>query len=162
MRFMRLQVRIFLEKLDLGASYRRLHMLAAMAVMTITLIKNITYILLRLTFGIANGPNNFCLVSEPIIDLTNDFLRNETWDLSTTYSPLRSRFSTSKVCYHKDTPYGKACLLFANVPFYQAIADGYLDDIITAILDEDDWIKRDQNAAPLAVHTIFRPVKEGE
>ena len=69
---MRPQVRIFLTKLDLDAAYRRLHMLAAMAVMTIMLVKNIAYILLRLPFGIANGPNSFCLASEPIMDLTNN------------------------------------------------------------------------------------------
>ena len=102
------------------------------------------------------------MVIEPIMDLTNDILRDKTLDPSTTYAPLRSRFSTSKTRYHKDTPYGKACPLFVNVPFYHAIADGYLDDIITAILDEDGWVKRGQSAAPLVGHTIFRTKEGGE
>ena len=46
MRFMKPQVRTFLKKLDLDAAYRRMYMLAAMSIMTITLIKNIAYILL--------------------------------------------------------------------------------------------------------------------
>ena len=39
-----------------------------------------------------------------------------------------------------------------------AIADGYIDDIITAMLDSHDWLQKGQNAAPLAVHTVFCPV----
>ena len=96
------------------------------------------------------------------MDLTNDILYDKSWDPSTTYSILRSRFSISNARYHKDTPYGKARPLFVNVPFYQAIVDGYLDDIIAAILDKDNWVERGQNAAPLAAHTVFRSVKEGE
>ena len=43
------------------------------------------------------------------------------------------------------------------MPFHPAVADGYIDDIITLMLAGDDWVKRGQNAAPLAVHTLFRP-----
>ena len=59
MRYTYPQVRILICKLDLDAAYMRLHVLAAMAVLTITIIRNIAYILLRLPFGVANGPNDF-------------------------------------------------------------------------------------------------------
>ena len=76
-------------------------MLAAMAVMTVVIIKKIAYILLRLPFGMANGPNNFCFISEPIIDLTNEILRNATWSPTTTHSSLRLRFKNPKKSLHK-------------------------------------------------------------
>ena len=83
---------IFITKLDIDAAYRRLHVLARMAVMAITIINKIAYILLRLPFGVANGPNDFSLISEPIIDLTNDILRDTTWDPSSTKAPVHTHF----------------------------------------------------------------------
>ena len=150
-------LRILICKLDLDAAYRRLHVLAAMAVLTITIIRKIAYILLRLPFGVANGPNDFCLVSEPIMDITNDILRDESWDPNEVHSPLQHKFKQPNERYSKDTPFGKARSLFVPVPFYWATADGYIDDIITLIVEYKDWVIRGQNAAPLAVHTVFRP-----
>ena len=71
-------------KLHLYAAYHYLHMLARIAVLTMTIIKRIAYILMHLPFGVANGPHNFCLLSEPLIDLVNDILRNELFDPSLT------------------------------------------------------------------------------
>ena len=48
-----------MTKLDLDAAYRRLHMLAKMAVLTMTIIKRMAYILMRLPFGEANAPTTF-------------------------------------------------------------------------------------------------------
>ena len=130
-------------------------MLAEMAVMTITIIKKIAYILLCLPFGVANGPNDFCLISEPIIDLTNDILRDLTWSPLTLHSPLQENFDPPPL--PSNTPFKNARKLFVPVPFHPAVADGYIDDIITIMLAKDDWVMKGQNAAPLAVHTIFRP-----
>ena len=126
-----------------------------MAVMTITIIIKIAYILLRLPFGVANGPNDFCLISEPIIDLTNDILRDHTWSPLTLHSPLKEKFDPPPT--PSNTKVKKARKLFVPVPFHPAIADGYIDNIITIILAQDNWIIKGQNAAPLAAHTIFRP-----
>ena len=101
-------IRILLIKADLDAAYWRLHVMAKMAVLTITILHRIAYILLRLPFGVANGPSDYCQVSEPIIDLTNDMLRDKTWHLSETYSPLRSKFEKPNNCYSKETPFAKA------------------------------------------------------
>ena len=78
MRLTHPQIIILLTKLDLDAAYRRIHVLAAMAVLTITIIKKIAYILLRLPFGVANGPANYSLVSESIFNLTNKILDDNT------------------------------------------------------------------------------------
>ena len=157
MRYTHPCMRILICKLDLDAAYRRLHVLAAMAVLTITIIRKIAYILLRLPFGVANGPNDFSIVSEPIMDLTNDILRDDTWDPNDIHSPLQSIFKQPLTRYPTNTPFGRARKLFVPVPFHWAVADGYIDDIITVILDHANWITKGQNAAPLAVHTVFRP-----
>ena len=155
-------LRILICKLDLDAAYMRLHVLASMAVLTITIIINIAYILLCLPFGVANGPNNFCLVSEPIIDITNDILRDDTWSPETIQSPLQQHFKPPAQRYDSTTAFGKARKLFVPVPFYWAVADGYIDDIITIIADHADWITKGQHAAPLAVHTVFCPTDESD
>ena len=36
------------------------------------------------------------------------------------------------------------------------MADGYIDDLITLAIDAEEWIWNSQNAAPLAVDTVFR------
>ena len=69
---------ILLIKCDLDAAYRRLHVIGKMAALAITIIKNIAYILLRLPFGVANGPSDYCCVSEPVVDLANDLLRDKS------------------------------------------------------------------------------------
>ena len=149
---------ILLIKIDLDAAYRRLHVTAAMAVLTITIIKKIAYILLRLPFGVANGPNDYSLVSEPIFDITNDILRDPTYDPSQLHSPIQHRLQDKELSHHQSTPFGKARKLFVDVPFHYAAADGYIDDIITVVLDTADWLRRAINAAPLAIHTLFLPV----
>ena len=151
------QIRILLIKIDLDAAYRRLHVTAKMAVLTITILQKIAYILLRLPFGVANGPSDYCQVSEPIMDLTNDILRDDSWEPSELHSPLCSKFEEPSNSYTPDAPFAKARKLFVPAPFYPAITDGYIDDIITAVLEMGQWLKRAQNAAPLAIHTVFRP-----
>ena len=59
MRFTYPSVCIFLSKLDIDAAYRRIHVTAKMAMLAITIIKRIAYVLLRLPFGVANGPADF-------------------------------------------------------------------------------------------------------
>ena len=162
MRWTHPQLRILITKLDLDAAYRRLHVVAAMAVLTITIIKKIAYILLRLPFGVANGPNDFSLVSELIIDLTNNILHDESWDPADIHSPLQPEFDTKNERYDSNTPFGQANKLFVPVPFHPAAADGYIDDIVTAMLDKANWVQKGQNAAPLAVHTVFRPIDDSD
>ena len=146
---------ILIAKLDIDAAYRRLHVLAAMAVRTITIVKRIAYILLRLPFGVANGPNDFPLISEPIMDLTNELLRDDTWHPAEVHAPIQQHLHQKKRRLHTEPP-TKARPLFVDVPYHPAIADGYIDDIITVMVDEEKWVEKGRNAAPLAVHSMFR------
>ena len=47
-----------------------------------------------------------------------------------------------------------------DVPFHYAKTDGYIDNVVTVVLDLGRWVKKAQNAAPLAVHSLFRPIDE--
>ena len=74
------KLRILLLKIDLDAAYRRIHVTAKMAMLAVTIIENIAYILMRLPFGVANGPNDYSQISESVMDLTNDILDDSTFD----------------------------------------------------------------------------------
>ena len=52
--------------------------------------------------------------------------------------------------------------MFVEILYFPAAADGYIDNIIMLMLDKNDWVEKGQNAAPLAVHTLFRPVTESD
>ena len=153
---------ILLIKYDLDAAYRRLHLTALMALLTITIIKEIAYILLRLPFGVANGPNDYGTISEPIFDLTNEILQDETFNPSEIHSPLQKDMATQKEYNPKDTPFGVAAPLIVNVPFHFAKADGYIDDIITVVLNYSNWVWKALNAAPLAIYSLFRPTDKND
>lgn len=135
MRYTYPQIRILICELDVDAAYRRLHVLAVMAVLAITIIKKSTYILLRLSFGVANGPNDFSLISKLIMDLANDILRDGSWSPNEVHSPQQPQFKQPDIRYPTTTPFGKARQLFVSVSFHWAEADGYTDDIITVALD---------------------------
>ena len=58
MRLTRPGVRVLIIKLDLDSAYGRLHVLIRMALLAITIIQKMAYVLLRLPFGVANGPSD--------------------------------------------------------------------------------------------------------
>ena len=49
---------------------------------------DIAMLTLRLTFGRAQNPNNFCLLSESICDLANHLLKNDKWNHKEYFSPI--------------------------------------------------------------------------
>ena len=115
---------IFLLKLDSDAAYRRLHVTAAMTVLTITIIQKIAYILLRLPFGVSNEPNDHSVISESIFDLTNDILRDETYDPMELHSPLQTQLDKPVDEYDENEPFATARPLLVRVPFHYAMVDG--------------------------------------
>ena len=80
MRLTHPNIRILITKIDLDVAYRRIHIVARMAALAITIIKIIVYILLRLPFGVANGTSDYSIISETIFDLINNILQDSTWD----------------------------------------------------------------------------------
>ena len=105
----------------------------------------------------ANGPNDYSTISEPIFDMTNEILLDKTYDPSSLHSPLQKEMSKPKQNKTKDTPFGEARPLIVDVPFHFAKADGYIDDIIIVVLNIGNWVWKALNAAPLAIYALFRP-----
>ena len=110
------KLRILLLKLDLDTSYQRLHVTTLMALLTITVIDELAYILFRLPFGVANGPNDFSILSESIFDLINDILRDQTYDPTNFNSHFNYKFRETATTHEEDTPFGEARSLFVIKP----------------------------------------------
>ena len=72
--------RILIFKHDLDSACRRLHWHTKCALLCITIVQNIAYILKRLCFGIASGPSEWCVMSEILVDYASILLKDKTWD----------------------------------------------------------------------------------
>ena len=142
MRWTKPKTRILITKMDLEAAYRRLYVTEKMALLTITIICDIAYIFLRLPFGVANSPADCSAMSEPVMDLTNDILQDETWDPDHTHNPIKDELDHHQERYEDNIPYGQARELFVEIPYFPADADGYIYDIITLMLENNDWVEK--------------------
>ena len=152
---------IYIVKHDLDAAYRRLHVHPDFAVRCKTIINDVAYLLVRLPFGVSAGTSMYSLISEAIFDLVNDLLLDPVWDPATLHSPhYKSLRKPEKL--DKDIPFGKANKLHVYVPSRNTFCDGYIDDCVTMALDESNNVAKAQNALPLGVHTIMRPVHHNE
>ena len=47
-----------------------------------------------------------------------------------------------------------------RVPYHPAIADRYINDIITVIVDIENYPQKGQHAAPLEFHCVLRPTEK--
>ena len=76
---------------------------------------------------------------EPIINLTNDILRDEKWDPIEVYSMLRDTLAKMKrnPNTHPNS-FGVAKPPLAEVKFFPLFSDGYIDEIVTMFLGVGD------------------------
>ena len=100
------------------------------------------YVLLRLPFEVANGPNDSSLISELLFDLTNDILDDGTFDSKVLHSPIEPELVRPTKRTEDHTEYGKARPLFIDVSFTFAATDGCIDDMITIVLDKGNWVEK--------------------
>lgn len=68
MRYRNQSTRILMAKHDLDSAYCRLHWHAKCALLCITIIANIAYLLTRLCFAISSGSSEWCLISKTLVD----------------------------------------------------------------------------------------------
>ena len=71
------------------------------------------------------------------------------------HSPLKGQLDKPADTYDRKVLFAPARPLFVEMPFHYAMADGYIDDIITVVLEEEDWVSKTLNAAPLVIHSLF-------
>ena len=155
------KTKIYILKHDLDAAYRRLHVHPDFAVRCTTIIKDIAYLLVRLPFGVSAGPSMYSLVIEAIFDLVNDLLMDPMWDPETLHSTHYDQFQPPEPL-EEDIPFEKANDLHVYVPTRETFCDGYIDDCVTMALEKGNLVKKAENALPLIVHAIMRPVHPEE
>jgi hypothetical protein len=146
--------RILISKFDIKQAFRRIHYHGDSATKCITVLNNLAILQLRMTFGGANCPAQWCTISEVITDLANEILDTEDWDPHILHwefqhlVPAPSRFADDIPL----EPVLPTLLLLETRP--HGSVDVYIDDAIQVILDRPEFIPRGSAAIPLAVDII--------
>ena len=155
--------KIYINKTDLDAAFPRLHVLLEHAVMCITVVGTMGYILGRCPFGTNEGPGKFCVTSEIVIDLSQEIADDPTWNPSDLKSPHYERFPAVEENFNNTETFAKAMPLLHQIAEKQIYIDGFIDDIMTiAVGNEKERLQRAQGAVPLVLHAIFRPIQHDE
>lgn len=154
--------RILMAKHDLDSAYRRLHWHARCALLCITIVGNIAYILTRLCFGIASGPNEWCLISELIVDFATALMEDKTWNPDSLFNPnddipLNIEYVDDSIKLEQVKK-----IIFENINTKSSYIDGYIDDLLTLILEELELLKKGIHVIPLICFILFRPVHVNE
>ena len=148
--------KIYINKTDLDAAFRRLHAFLEHAIMCITVVGSMGYILGRCPFGSKKGPGKFCVTSEMVIDLSQEIANKPTWDPSEIKSPHYDKFPDIEHAFNKEDRFATAMPLLLKILEKRIYIDGFIDDIMIIVIGEDaKRIKRAQGAVPLALHAIF-------
>ena len=148
--------KIYINKTDLDAAFRRLHVFLKHAVMCVTVVGSMGYILGRCPFGTNKGPGKFCVTSEMVIDLSQEMADKPTWDPSKIKSPHYDKFPAIEQTFNREDRFAKAMPLLLKIFEKQIYIDGFIDNIMMIVVGEDaEMIKRAQGAVPLALHAIF-------
>ena len=79
---------ILKNKTDLDAGYHRLYVMITFALMCITVIDRIDYMLARLPNGSTPVAGEFCIVSKTITDIVQLLLDDMSWNPSELRSPI--------------------------------------------------------------------------
>lgn len=90
------------------------------------------------SFGVANGPSDYGMISEPVFDMTNDILQDTTYNPKEVFSPIQPQLPKATENNREEKTFGTARKLFVKVPFHEAAADGYIDDAITAVVEKEN------------------------
>ena len=154
---------IIMSKVDLDAAYRRVHAHWTLAIQCIVFLGALAFLLLRLPFGAAAAPSEFCVISEIICDIANALLQDPSWDPTTTATPFHPQMPPAKLL-DATTPFASASPLDINYSDsdFDCICDVYIDDLITIGVALDHLIPRIMFAVLVAVHCIFRPLHPSE
>ena len=123
-----------------------------------TIIDQIAYILVRLSFGGNKGLGQHDVLSNMVVDVAQEILDNDTWDPTTLHSPHIDKIPPP-LWLSEDIPFGKASPLAMDLDKpHKVYVNGYMDDICTLSLDKGSLPERGCNALALAIHLFFRPI----
>ena len=152
------KLRILLAKIDLDAAYRRLIVNPKWAVTSISIVKQVAYLLTRIPFGVSSGPSRYCRVSEAIFDLIYDLFLDETWDPSDTRIEQWDSFTPVEMEGEPDIHQARP--LMVETPDHDLMCDGFIDDGIMFGVESKENNTKLIHAGPLVVEAIFRVAGE--
>ena len=95
---------------------------------------------------------------ETITDLANDILLCKEWNHQQICSPHFNRILEAK-SQPDSIPFASAFLAHVYVPpTKHGKIDGYIDDLLSVMLDINENSSHGSHAVPLAMHTVGRPL----
>jgi hypothetical protein len=162
-------VKIFASKVDFKSAYRRCHLSPETALQSCTQLttnKDESFLLmfLRLTFGGAASPNEWCTLAEPVCDLATAILHDEEWDPSSLASPSQKMvplpLSTSSRKSDDEEQLGVGRELIVDIPINdKGTHDIYIGDLVGLTLDVPGTnnLERGAGAHLLAIAATARP-----
>ena len=95
------------------------------------------------------------------VDLAQALINDETWD-PTELNSIHAEQIPEIKRNDADIPFGQVSHLAIDVPPRECYADGYVDNLITAVLDFLRATNRARHAVPLALDVINRPVNNDD
>ena len=152
--------KIWINKTDMDAAYRRIHANMLSAVLCITILNDIAYLLGRLPFGSSPAPSFFSIISDAIGDVAQDLSLDPHWDPATLKSPYP--IDTTPKSEPPSIDIGQADSLAVNLPDRNIVLDNFIDDSFNAGIDEGDIPLRLAHSVPLVLYSIFRPTNEAD
>ena len=152
---------ILQTKTDLDSAYRRLHTTPAIATKQITIVKDVAFVTVRLSFGSKPAPVIYSTSSDILFDQANDILRNAAWDPTTLHDKIKDKLPIKEVL-DESIPFGTAKRLFVPVPRRETFIDGYVDDGIGVCVNINNNLQKLQNAILLATEVMFRFLSQSE
>ena len=159
---MRLQfphIAILLCKIDLDAAFRRMHLNVTSAVKCICTTAICTAIYLRLTFGGALSPAEWCVMIESITDLATDITNNPLWPPTKLFAQTPKPEDIPQPTFLPlEQPFNPAlpCDVHVHIPRHGHY-DSYVDDIVGICLDMGMNATRTLHAILLTIHLLARP-----
>ena len=91
MRLIHQHICIFISKIDLDAAFRKIHVWIHHALLAFTIIRDKAYFLSRLPFGASDAPGRHDVASNICVDLANEIMNDETWDLAELQSKMAEK-----------------------------------------------------------------------
>ena len=152
---------ILASKIDFKSAFRRMHLNAATALQTCTMLPEFEILLmwLHLSFSGKPCPYMWGVFSETICDLVNAILLNNDWDPSNLFA-LNQQLVPPRALLDDDIPFGEGAELIVDIPIDpRGSHDVYIDDIILLTVDipGTDNVARGQSASLLAIGATARP-----
>jgi hypothetical protein len=154
--------RIMIQKFDFAKAYRRVHYNGQAAARCISVLHELAYIQMRLSFGGAGCPPSWCVISEMITDLANELLDDEAWDTSLCVSPLQHLVPAPQRLPANIKIATAVQPQLQPPPYPHGKADTFVDDVILVFLDTAENCTRATAAVPLAIHLASRPMSDTE